>query len=330
MKILVTGAAGFIGANLCEYLLDKGYDVAGLDNFNDYYSPEIKEFNIESFQSNPKFKLHRVDITDRGALLKVFTEGTHSGTGAFDSVVHLAAWAGVTPSLKRPSIYAEVNYVGTNNLAEFASQNKVKNFIFASTSSVYGNNNVTPFKEDMDTSHPAAPYPASKKAGEVLLYSYSLNTDMGVTVLRFFNPLGPKLRPDMALPKLIRAAEYGTEFGLYQNPESTMRDYTYIKDMLKAIDAAIKNPFKYEIMNLGNSNPVTLINMLETVKNVTGKDIKTYKEPKAGQMEITFADTSKAKELLGYNPSTKLDEMVKIYYDWFLQQPDWYKKGEYE
>jgi UDP-glucuronate 4-epimerase len=323
MKILVTGAAGFIGSNLSEYLLEKGYDVVGLDNFNDYYSPKLKEFNIETFKDHEKFKLSKVDITDRTALEELFKNEK------FDSVVHLAAWAGVTPSVKRPSIYAEVNYVGTNNLAEFSVANNVKNFIFASTSSVYGNLNPTPFKEDMDTSHPAAPYPASKKSAEVLLYTYSLNFDMSVTVLRFFNPLGPKLRPDMALPKLIRCAEYGTEFGLYQNPESTMRDYTYIGDMMKAIEAAVINPHKYEIMNLGNSNPVSLIDMLETVRKVTGKEVKTFQEPKAGQMEVTFADISRAKELLGYNPSTKLDEMVKIYYNWFLSQPAWYKEGDY-
>ncbi len=323
MKILVTGAAGFIGSNLCEYLLQKGYEVVGLDNFNDYYSPKIKEFNIESFANNPKFKLYRADITDRNIIEELFK------TEAIESVVHLAAWAGVTPSVKRPSIYAEANYVGTNNLAEFASQNNVKNFIFASTSSVYGNNNKTPFKEDMDTSYPAAPYPASKKGGEVLLYTYSLNTNMGVTVLRFFNPIGPKLRPDMAFPKLARAAEYGTDFGIYQNPESSKRDYTYIGNMMEAIEAAIKKPFKYEIINLGNANPVSIVEMIDTFEKVTGKKIKTVEEPRAGQMDITFADISKARDLLGYNPSTKLDEMVKIYYSWFLSQPEWYRKGEY-
>lgn len=323
MKILLTGTAGYIGSNLAEYLLSQGHEVVGLDNFNDYYSPKIKEFNISDFKDNPKFKLYKVDITDRESLEKIYAEEN------IDSVVHLAAWAGVTPSVAHPLIYAEANYVGTNNIAEFATKYNVKNLVFASTSSVYGNFNKTPFKEDMDTSFPAAPYPASKKGGEVLLYSYSLNFDLSVTVLRFFNPLGPRVRPDSALAKLVRCAEYGGEFGLYQNPEASSRDYTYIGDMVKAIEAAAVNPHKYEIINLGNSNPVTLVDMLDTVKKVTGKDIKTFEEPRAGQMEQTFADISKAKELLGYNPSTKLDEMVKIYYDWFLQQPEWYKKGEF-
>lgn len=322
MKVLVTGAAGFIGSNLCEYLLAKDYDVIGIDNFNDYYSPKIKEFNISEFKDHENFKLYSIDITDRQKLEKVFADEEP------ESVVHLAAWAGVTPSLKRPDIYASVNYCGTSNLAEFSSHYDVKTFVFASTSSVYGNENKTPFKEDMDTSRPAAPYPASKKAGEVLLYTYWLNFKLNTTIMRFFNPIGPRLRPDMALPKLIRCVEYGQEFGLYQNPKATSRDYTYIVNMLDAIETAINNPLGYEILNLGNSNPINLIDMLEIVEKVTNKKVKTYDEPRAGQMEITFADVSKAKELLGYNPSTNLEEMVKIYYEWFLNQPEWYRKGE--
>lgn len=323
MKILVTGAAGFIGSNLCEYLLSKGHEVVGLDNFNDYYSPKIKEFNIEGFKDNPNFKLSKVDITDSPALKKVFED--HK----FDAVVHLAAWAGVTYSLKAPRIYAEVNYVGTSNLAEMSVEYGVNSFIFASTSSVYGNENKTPFREDMDTSHPVAPYPASKKGCEVLLYGFSTSKNLNVTVFRFFNPIGIRVRPDLALPKLIRAALYGEKFGVYQNVNSTARDYTYISHMMDAVESAIKKPFKYEIINLGNSNPVTLIDLMKIVKQLTGKDIETYEEPKAGQMEVTFADTSKAKKLLGYNPSTSLEEMVKIYYEWFLDQPEWYRKGQY-
>lgn len=324
MKVLITGVAGFIGSNLAEYLLEKGYEVIGVDNFNDYYAPKVKEFNISSFKNHHKFKLYSIDITDRNKLESVFdNENPYS-------VVHLAAWAGVTPSLKRPEIYAHANYCGTNNLAEFACHYGVKTFVFASTSSVYGNENKTPFKEEMDTSYPAAPYPASKKAGEVLLYTYWLNFKLDIAVLRFFNPIGPKLRPDMALPKLIRSVEFGEKFGLYQNPESSARDYTYIEHMLQAIEKAINKPLGYEIMNLGNSNPVTLVDMLNTVEKVTGKEVQVYEEPRAGQMEITFADITKAKKLLGYNPSTTLEEMVKIYYDWFLKQPDWYQKGKSE
>lgn len=323
MKILVTGAAGFIGSNLCEYLLSKGYEIVGLDNFNEYYSPKIKEFNIETIKDHPNFKLEKIDITNRDALKKIFEENK------FDAVVHLAAWAGVTYSIKDPYVYADVNYVGTSNLAEFSVEHGVNSFIFASTSSVYGNENKTPFVEDMDTSHPVAPYPASKKGCEVLLYTFSTSKNLNVTVFRFFNPIGIRVRPDLALPKLIRAALYGEKFGVYQNVNSTARDYTYINHMMDAIEVAIKNPFKYEIMNLGNSNPVTLIDLMNTVKKVTGKEIETYEEPRAGQMEVTFADVSKAKKLLGYNPSTSLEEMVKIYYEWFLNQPEWYKRAQY-
>ncbi len=323
MKILVTGAAGFIGSNLCEFLLRKDYEVTGLDNFNDYYSPKIKRFNIEDFKNNPNFKMVEIDNTNREELRNLFAKQN------FDSIIHIAAWAGVTPSIKRPDIYAFVNYDGTNNLAEFASQFGVKNFVFASTSSVYGNNNEVPFTEDMDTSYPAAPYPASKKAGEILLYTYAQNFDINVTILRFFNPIGPKLRPDMALPKLIQAVEYDREFPLYQNPNASSRDYTYIEDMLSAMETAVNRPLGYEIMNLGNSNPVGLIDMLKIVEKVTGKKVKTVEDPRAGQMEVTYANISKARELLDYNPSVNLEKMVELYYEWFLKQPEWYKKGEY-
>ena len=323
MKILVTGAAGFIGSDLAKYLLDKNYEVVGIDNFNDYYSPKIKEFNIQSFKENPKFKLYRVDISDRETLKTVFAENPN-----MDAVVHLAAWAGVTYSVENPYIYVKDNVLGTTNLTDLSLEYGANNFIFASTSSVYGDNQ-PPFTEDMDTSHSNAPYPATKKASEVLLYAISKNTDLNATIFRFFNPLGPNLRPDMALPKLIRSAEYGKVFELWQDPKSSARDYTYINDMMKAIEYVINHPNKYEIMNLGNSNPISLQDMLNTVEKVTGKKIKTIENYLPGQMKETLADISKARKIIGYNPKTTLEEMVKIYYEWFVQQPEWYRKEQY-
>jgi len=182
MKILVTGAAGFIGSNLAKYLLDNNYDVVGIDNFNNFYNPKIKEFNIQSFKKHPKFKLYRVDISDRKAVKKVFEENPD-----MDAVVHLAAWAGVTYSVENPHIYVKDNVLGTNNLTDFCVEYGTKNFIFASTSSVYGDN-PTPFTEDMDTSHSNAPYPATKKASEVMLYTIAKNKGLNVTIFRFFNP----------------------------------------------------------------------------------------------------------------------------------------------
>lgn len=323
MKVIVTGAAGFIGSNLCNYLLNEEYEVVGIDNFNDFYSPKIKEFNIKDFKDHPNFKLYRVDITDRKSLEAVFKDNPN-----MKATVHLAAWAGVTQSLEKPTVYAENNVVGTSNLTDFCEEYGVTNFIFASTSSIYGDN-PRPFLEDMNTDHPKAPYQATKKASEVILYSLVENTDLEVTIFRFFNPLGPNLRPDMALPKLIRAAEYGKVFELWQDPKSSARDYTYIEDMLQAIEHVIKHPNKYEIMNLGNSNPISLQDMLETVEKVTGKSIQTEENFRPGQMKETFSDISRAKKIIGYDPKTTLEEMVEIYHEWFMQQPEWYKKEQY-
>ena len=323
MKILVTGAAGFIGSNLAKYLLDNNYDVVGIDNFNDYYNPKIKEFNIETFKDHPKFKLYRIDISDREGVKEVFEENPD-----IKAVVHLAAWAGVTYSVENPYIYVKDNVLGTNNLTDFCVEYGANNFIFASTSSVYGDNQ-PPFTEDMDTSYPSAPYPGTKKASEVMLYTIAKNKELNATIFRFFNPLGPNLRPDMALPKLIRAAEYGKVFELWQDPKASARDYTYINDMLEAIEHVINHPNKYEIMNLGNSNSVSLQDMIDTVEKVTGKKVATTEKYLPGQMKETLADISRARKVIGYNPKTTLEEMVRIYHEWFMQQPEWYKKEQY-
>jgi len=320
MKVMVTGCAGFIGANLTEYLLDKGYEVVGVDNFNDYYDPKIKEFNISEFKDNPRFRLYRTDITNRDELEKVFQKNK------IDAIVHFAAQSGVTLSLKIPALYVKDNVDGTHNLAEFASKHGVKNFIFASTCSIYGSSK-PPCDETMDSDHPLSIYPASKKAGEVILYTYHENYDLQVTIFRFFNPLGPRLRPDMAVPKLVRAAEYGYPFTLYQGTGSE-RDYTYIGNMLDAIEAVLKNPQKYEIINLGNDKPISLQNLIDSVEKATKKKIKLVKGYRLGQMSVIFSDSSKAKKLVGFNPSVTLDQMIEKYYEWFKKQPEWYKKGE--
>lgn len=320
MKILVTGCAGFIGSDLTEYFLNRGHEVIGLDNFNNYYDPKIKEFNILEFKDSPKFMLFRTDITDRKELWKVFDENK------IDGIAHFAAYAGVTQSNADPNTWVFNNIDGTSNLAEFAIKKKVKSFVLSSTSSVYGSN-PTPYREDMSTDGPLGIYPASKKADEVLLYAYSSCFNLNVSILRFFNPIGPRLRPDMAIPKLVRAAEYGYTFTLYQGTESS-RDYTYIENMAQAVETCLTKPFKYEILNIGNARPVTLKELLESVQRVSGKTIKTIRDDRPGQMQVTCADTTKAQKLIGYNPSVTLDQMVEKYYEWFLKQPEWYKKGE--
>lgn len=320
MKILVTGCAGFIGSDLTEYFLGKGHEVVGIDNFNNYYDPKIKEFNISEFKDNSKFRLYRVDITDRKALWKVFEENEIEG------IAHFAAYAGVTQSNADPNTWIYNNVDGTSNLAEFAVKRGVKSFVFSSTSSVYGDSPV-PYNEEMNTDHPLGIYPASKKADETILFAYSSCFGLNVTILRFFNPIGPRLRPDMAVPKLVRAAEYGYTFTLYQGTGSS-RDYTFIDNMAQAVDTCLVEPFKYEVFNIGNAKPVTLKDLLESVERVSGKKIKTVQEDRPGQMQTTCADTSKAQKMIGYNPSVTLDQMVEKYYEWFLRQPEWYKKGE--
>jgi len=323
MKVLVTGTAGFIGSNLANYLLQRDYEVVGVDNFNDFYNPRIKEFHIEPFKDNPKFTLYRVDISNRDELKRVFEENPD-----LDGVVHLAAWAGVTQSLENPYIFVKDNVLGTSNISDYCVEYGIDNLVFASTSSVYGEN-PTPFTEDMDTSFPMAPYPATKKASEVLLYTIAKNTDLKVSIFRFFNPLGPNLRPDMALPKLIKSAEYGKVFEMWIDPVNSARDYVYIEDMLKAVEYVLQNPLKYEIMNLGNSIATSLQELIDTVEKGTGKKIVAKKNFLPGQMKETFADISRAQHLIGYNPSVSLLEMVSKYYDWFLAQPEWYRLDRY-
>ncbi len=324
MKILVTGSAGFIGSNLSEYLLNRDYQVVGIDIFNNYYNPEIKEYNIREFKDNPNFTLYRTDLLDKQSLTDVFDKEEK-----FDAIVHLAAWAGVTDSFKTPADYVRNNEEATVNLLELCRKDHCNNFIFASTSSIYGNN-PTPFTEEMSTDMPLAPYPATKKSAEVMIYTYSMNFGINSTIFRIFNPNGLRLRPDLALPKLIKSCEFGYEFPLYWKTEDLTksgRDYFYVIHMFEVLEKVFAKPFNYEIFNLGNSSPVTLDQLIKTVEKVTCKQVNIKQlPPRPGEMMMTYADISKANKMLGFNPETPLEKIVEIYYEWFLKQEDWYKK----
>lgn len=320
---MVTGAAGFIGSNLSEYLLEAGHIVIGVDNFNDYYNPKIKEYNIKSFSEHPNFILCKTDILDLESLEKIFSDTKP------EAIIHLAAWAGVTRSIEEPVAYVRNNVEGTVNLAELCIKHGTNNFIFASTSSIYGDN-PTPFREDMSTDHPLAPYPATKKACEVMLSTYNRNFGLNVSILRIFNPLGPRVRPDLAMTKLVRSCVYGDVFPQYQDAENTGRDYTYIKHMFEAIDVILNAPLPYEIFNLGNSSPVTLKELISTVEKVIGKKANIQLMPtRQGEMTLTYANIEKAGNMLNYKPTTSIEEAIGIYYKWFQSQEDWYKKGNY-
>lgn len=325
MKILVTGFAGFIGSNAAEYLLNKGHKVVGIDNFNDFYDPKIKEFNAKDFINHPNFSAYREDILDVKKLDEIFEKEN------IEAIIHLAAWPGVTDSLKMPTVHVRNNIEGTVTLCEAAVKYGIKSFVFASTSSVYGSKNQTPFVETMNTDLALAPYPATKKACEVMLSSYTKNNNLNVTIFRIFNPIGLRLRPDLALPKMIRSCLFGVEFPMYwSDPKSTSRDYTYLPHLLDAMLHCCENPFEYEIFNLGNSDPVSLDDVRKAVDEVVGKPVNVkIMPPRFGEMLITYANVDKAKKMIGYNPSTSLKDMVKIYYDWFVKQPESYQKGEF-
>lgn len=309
MSILVTGAAGFIGSWTARGLLEKGHNVIGIDNFNDYYHPEFKESNIKDL----RIKLYKEDIRDYDKLKKIFEEDK------IDRIVHLAAMVGVRPSIANPFIYEEVNIRGTLNLLELARLNNIKKFVFASSSSVYGNRDKTPFSEEDKTNSPISPYAATKKSGELICYAYSYLYKIPVVCLRFFTVYGPCGRPDMAPYKFVDRIARGKEIEMYGDG-STRRDYTYIADVVSGVLKSVDLDANYEIINLGCGNPVKLKDFIVVIENNLGKKAKIVrKEMQPGDVKQTYADISKAKKLLGYAPKTKIEEGMKTFCDWYVK-----------
>ena len=309
MIILITGGAGFIGSHLSRALLDKGDEVICIDNFNDYYSPEIKEANVKGFRDN--YTLYRADITDMKALKEIFSRHR------IDKIVHLAARAGVRPSIEQPLLYEEVNIRGTMNLLECAREFKVQQFIFGSSSSVYGENRKTPFSEKDPVDFPISPYAATKKAGELLCYTYHKLYGIKITCLRFFTVYGPGGRPDMAIYKFTRLISEQKPIEMYGNGE-TKRDYTYISDIIDGIMAAVDKVFDYEIINLGDSNPVELRKLIELIEhNLKTKAQINRKPMQPGDVSITYADIERASNLLNYKPKIKIEEGIRKFVEWY-------------
>ena len=311
MKILITGGAGFIGSNLADRLLSVGHDVVVVDNFNDYYDVSLKEKNVSANLNNPHYKLYRVDICDRDAIARVFSDNN------IDVVVHLAARAGVRPSLENPVAYVETNILGTVNILEQMKLHNIKKLVFASSSSVYGNCSAEKFSEDLKVTEPISPYAATKSACEQIIYTYHHLYKINAVCLRFFTVYGPRQRPDLAIRKFVEKIESGTPIDMYGDG-STRRDYTYIDDIISGICAAIKyDKTGYEIINLGGGEPITLKRMIETIEKVLGKSAIINKQPmQPGDVDKTVCDWKKANNLLGYTPQTTFEQGIKKFKEW--------------
>jgi UDP-glucuronate 4-epimerase len=311
----VTGGAGFIGSHLVEHLLAEGnLQVVVVDNFNEFYSPQVKRSNVEKYLNSPDFSLYETDICRAESLRRVFAENK------FDAIVHLAAWAGVRPSLENPAIYVQTNVDGTLNLLELAREYGVKQFVFGSSSSVYGINCKIPFSEEDKISKPISPYAATKAAGELLCHTYSHIYDIRTICLRFFTVYGARQRPDLAIHKFSRLISENLPVPMFGDG-STRRDYTFVDDIISGVRAAIDyDKSNYEIFNLGESQTIELKHLIELLEiNLGKKAVIERREMQPGDVPVTFADISKAKELLGYNPQTKIEDGIPKFTRWFLE-----------
>lgn len=310
MRILVTGGAGFIGSHFVEKCVALGHAVAVLDDFNDFYDPAIKRANVAAFAADAE--VHEADLRDRDAVSRIVKGG------GFDTIVHLAARAGVRPSIRDPKLYLETNITGTWHLLEAAKQAGVPRFICASSSSVYGILKTAPFREDMALTATISPYAATKLAAEQLCSNYSHLYGLRTINLRFFTVYGPRQRPDLAIHAFTKAIHEGqpiTQFG----DGSTRRDYTYIDDILEGMAACLgfEGPL-CEVFNLGESETTTLTELIKMIEQTLGKNAIINQVPEQpGDVPLTFADISKARAQLGYDPRTKIAEGIPKFIDWF-------------
>ena len=314
---IITGGAGFIGSNLIRHLLKNECKITCIDNFDPFYSPDIKKLNLKDFKSHPRFRLisHDLGKTTAADLMENIPEPV-------DGIVHLAAKAGVRPSIADPLAYQQANVVGLQNMLDFAKEKKINQFVFASSSSVYGINNHFPWKED-DSLLPISPYAMTKLAGEMLGHVYSKLYRIRFIALRFFTVYGPGQRPDLAIHKFTKAILQDKPITLFGDG-STSRDYTYIDDIVQGILAAIKyDQSDFEIINLGNNYSIELRELVTMLEKTLSKKAVIINQPEQpGDVPKTFADIQKARQLLGYQPQTKLEEGLKKFRDWFLQNQE--------
>ena len=314
-SILVTGGAGFIGSHLCDRLIRAGREVVCLDVFDNFYPREVKLRNIESLKAEERYHLYEGDIRDPALLEDLF--GHHD----LEAVVHLAARAGVRPSLELPRLYADVNLTGTVTLLEHCRTFKVRKFIFGSSSSVYGNSDAVPFEESGPAVEPVSPYAATKRGGELLAYTYHHLYGMDISCLRFFTVYGPRQRPEMAIHKFTRLIDRGDAVPIFGDGSSA-RDYTYVDDIVGGIEAALERTRGYQVVNMGRSEVVTLRSLVETLEEALGKKARiTTQSEQPGDVHQTRADISRARELLGYEPQVGIREGIGRFVEWYRAQP---------
>ncbi|MFQ5769338.1 MAG: GDP-mannose 4,6-dehydratase [bacterium] len=308
---MITGGAGFIGSHLSELLLNQGNEIICLDNFNDYYDPQIKRRNIESLLQHKNYTLIEGDILNLELMRQIFQKQN------INIVVHLAARAGVRPSIYQPLLYQEVNVQGTTNLLELSKDFKVEKFIFGSSSSVYGENKNVPFHEDDNVDHPISPYAATKKSGELICYTYYHLYNLPVTCLRFFTVYGPRQRPDMAIYKFTKCI-YNQEIITMFGDGNSRRDYTFITDIVDGIIKAIEHCQGYHIYNLGESKTIKLKKLIALIANCLGKEPVIKQLPvQPGDVPITYADISKAQEEIGFLPKIGIEPGIERFVKWY-------------
>ncbi len=311
MRVLVTGGAGFIGSHISGRLLRDGHEVAIIDDLNDFYSPELKLANLRAIEEDGAARFYEGDIRDEGLVRRVFHENHPH------AVIHLAARAGVRPSLEQALLYESVNVRGTMVLLEASRSCGVDRFVFASSSSVYGIADQVPFNEERSLNLPISPYAATKLAGEKVCFTYSHLYGLPVACLRFFTVYGPRQRPDLAIRKFTERIDAGLAIPLFGDGSSS-RDYTYVDDIVEGIMAALFHQGRYDIFNLGNSSPIDLLGLVRLIESSLGKTAKlTWMPAQPGDVPITFADISKARRVLGYEPGTPIADGIRAFVDWY-------------
>lgn len=317
MKIIVTGGAGFIGSHLCERLLATGHEVAAVDSFDPFYAPAVKRRNLARALASERFRLVEADVRDAEGVAAGLDA---AGFGEAGVVVHLAARAGVRPSIREPVVYADVNLTGTAVLLEVARRVGARAFVFGSSSSVYGNNEKVPFAEDDPVGRPISPYAATKRGAELLCHAHAHLYGMAVVCLRFFTVYGPRQRPDLAIHKFARLMREGRPIPVFGDG-STERDYTYVDDILQGVEGAVayalEHPGCFEIVNLGESDTVSLSRLIGVLSRSLGiEPVIERHPPQPGDVDRTFADISKARRLLGYAPATRVEEGIPKFVEW--------------